>query len=112
MINSQQLNKAWAKTLRDHAITPLDGQDGPYRAIGEKSLTFLDALWKARKTPLPDVGAMIEAGQTVRFWSDPHFEHDNIRHLANRSIFVNTPPAKAGGFRLRLKAGSVGRRAD
>lgn len=89
MINSQQLNKAWAKTLRDHAITPLDGQEGPYRAIGEKSLTFLDALWKARKTPLPDVGAMIEAGQTVRFWSDPHFEHDNIRHLANRSIFLN-----------------------
>ena len=26
--------------------------------------------------------------------------------------YVNTPPAKAGGFGLRLKAGSIGRSAD
>ncbi len=26
--------------------------------------------------------------------------------------FVNTPPAKAGGFELRLKAGSIGPSAD
>ncbi len=27
-------------------------------------------------------------------------------------LFVNTPPAKAGGFGLRLKAGSIGHSAD
>ena len=89
MINLEQLNKAWAKTLRDHAVAPLEGRDGPYRAIGGKSLAFLDALWKARKGPLPDIGAMIEAGRTVRFWSDPHFEHDNIRRLADRNAFLS-----------------------
>jgi hypothetical protein len=29
-----------------------------------------------------------------------------------RSIDVNTPPAKAGGFGLRLKAGLIGPSAD
>jgi calcineurin-like phosphoesterase family protein len=89
MISSEQLNKAWARALREHAITPLQGDDGPYRAIGDKSLAFLDALWKARRTAPPDVGAMIESGRTVRFWADPHFEHDNIRRLANRTEFVD-----------------------
>jgi len=28
------------------------------------------------------------------------------------TILVNTPPAKAGGFGLRLKAGSIGHAAD
>jgi hypothetical protein len=46
-------------------------------------------LTKARKFPLPDIGAMIEAGQMVRFWSDPHFEHDNIRRLADRNVFLS-----------------------
>jgi hypothetical protein len=49
MINLEQLNKAWTKALRDHAVAPLEGRDGPYRAIGDKSLAFLDALWEARK---------------------------------------------------------------
>ena len=29
-----------------------------------------------------------------------------------QEILVNTPPAQAGGFRLRLKAGSIGHAAD
>jgi hypothetical protein len=32
--------------------------------------------------------------------------------LDTRSCGVNTPPAKAGGFGLRLKAGSIGHPAD
>ncbi len=88
MVNLEQLDKAWAEALRDHAVTPLEGRGGTYRAIGDKSLAFLDALWKARRDPLPDIGAMIEAGKTVRFWSDPHFEHDNIRRLADRNAFL------------------------
>jgi hypothetical protein len=54
----------------------LDGK--PYRAIGDKTLLFLDGPWKARKDPLPDLGAMISAGKTVRFWADPHFDHENL----------------------------------
>ncbi len=34
---------------------------------------------------------------------------DSIQELLKE---VNTPPAKAGGFRLRLKAGSIGHSAD
>jgi hypothetical protein len=87
MINTEQLNKTWAEALRAHAVKPVEGPAKVHIAISGKSLAFLDGLWEVRKTPLPDIGAMIEAGKTVRFWSDPHFEHDNIRRLANRSIF-------------------------
>jgi hypothetical protein len=31
---------------------------------------------------------------------------------ASCQAHVNTPPAKAGGFELRLKAGSIGHAAD
>lgn len=48
MISSAELNKIWARVLREHAITPVQGEEGPYRAIGDKSLAFLDELWKAR----------------------------------------------------------------
>ena len=34
------------------------------------------------------------------------------KHQPSRIHLVNTPPAKAGGFRLRLKAGLIGRSAD
>jgi calcineurin-like phosphoesterase family protein len=88
VLAAEHLNKIWAKALREHAATPLVGTDGPHRAVSDKSLAFLDALFKAQKAPLPDVGAMIEAGRTVRFWSDPHFEHDNIRRLADRNTFL------------------------
>jgi calcineurin-like phosphoesterase family protein len=87
MISTEQLNKIWARALRDHAVAPLQGEDGPYRAIGDRTLAFLDGVWKARRPPVPDVGAMIAAGKTVRFWSDPHFGHDNIIRLASRTAF-------------------------
>jgi len=32
--------------------------------------------------------------------------------VGHQEWIVNTPPAKAGGFELRLKAGSIGRSAD
>jgi calcineurin-like phosphoesterase family protein len=87
MINTEQLNKIWAEALRAHAMTPIEGESRVHIAISGKSLAFLEGLWEARQTPLPNISAMIEAGKTVRFWSDPHFEHDNIRRLANRSAF-------------------------
>ena len=37
---------------------------------------------------------------------------NQLRSLAKNVSEVNTPPAKAGGFGLRLKAGSIGRSAD
>jgi len=85
MLSSRELNRTWMKALRDHAVTPLQGDDGPYRAIGDGSLAFLDGLWKSRKAPLPDIGAMIEAGKTIRFYADPHFFHRNILVMANRA---------------------------
>jgi calcineurin-like phosphoesterase family protein len=90
MLSFVELNKTWAKTLRAHAIEPLFGDEGkPYRAIGEKSLRFLDELWKARKAPLPDIGAMIASGKKVRFWADPHFSHEAIIGMAHRTEFRN-----------------------
>ncbi len=89
MLSFTELNKVWQETLRQHALEPLQGEDGPYRAIGDKHLTFLDELWQARRKPLPDIGALIEAGKMVRFWSDPHFGHANIIRLADRTEFAD-----------------------
>jgi len=87
MLSFSELNKTWARALREHATTQIQGDDGPYRPIGDRTLEFLDGLWKARKAPLPDLGAMIEEGKVVRFYSDPHFFHANILKLANRVEF-------------------------
>ena len=81
------LSMVWATALREHARRPLEGEKGPYLAVSGKSLSFLDALWGKQNAALPDIGAMIEAGKAVRFWADPHFGHDNIRHLASRREF-------------------------
>lgn len=89
MLSFTELNKTWQKALRQHALEPLQGDDGPYRAIGDKHVTFLDDLWQARRKPLPDIGAMIEAGGIVRFWSDPHVGHEAILRLANRTEFAD-----------------------
>lgn len=89
MLSFTELNKTWQKALRQHGVEPLQGDTGPYRAIGDKHLTFLDDLWKARRAPLPDVGAMIEAEKVVRFWSDPHIGHSNVIRLANRTEFAD-----------------------
>lgn len=89
MLSFTELNKTWQKALRQHGVEPLQGDAGPYRAIGDKHLTFLDDLWKARRAPLPDLGAMIEAGKVVRFWADPHVGHPAIISLANRTEFVD-----------------------
>lgn len=83
----KHLNMTWATALREHAVRPLEGEKGPYLAISGKCLCFLDAVWDKQDAALPDIGAMIEAGKTVRFWADPHFGHDNIRRLASRTEF-------------------------
>jgi len=41
---------------------------------------------------------------------DPGMRRDDEKRINQK--FVNTPPAKGGGFGLRLKAGSIGRAAD
>jgi calcineurin-like phosphoesterase family protein len=88
MLSHIELNKVWATTLREYAACVLQGEKGPYRPISDKSLKLLEALWKDR-SPLPDIGAMIEAGKEVRFWSDPHLGHQAILWLAKRSAFSN-----------------------
>ena len=88
MLSFEQLNKSWKRCLLVHAETPLTGADGkPYRAIGDKSLRFLEEVWKFRRAPLPDLGTMIEAGKSVKFWADPHFGHANFIKMAARTRF-------------------------
>jgi calcineurin-like phosphoesterase family protein len=88
MLNFEELNKTWTAALRAHALTTIEGKDGPCRALNDRSLELLDRLWAGR-VELPDLGAMIEASKQVHFWSDPHIGHDNIRHLAPRPEFVS-----------------------
>jgi len=42
----------------------------------------------------------------------PNCERGACGFLFLIGFIVNTPPAKAGGFGLRLKAGSIGHSAD
>ncbi len=87
MLSFSELNRVWAVAVRNHAVTPMaDGNGKSYLPIGAKTLTYLDALW-TRQPDLPDIGALIEAGKTVRFWGDPHYRHDNIRRLCDRDEF-------------------------
>lgn len=85
MLNYSQIEKAWAKALREHATTEIQGAKGPYLPIGAKTLRLLDALWLAcAARPALDVGAMLAEGKDVRVFSDPHFEHANIIHMCER----------------------------
>lgn len=87
MPTEEHLQILWASALREHAMLPLEGEKGPYLAISSKCLSLLDALWGKKDAAVPDIGALIEAGETVRFWADSHFGHDNIRRLAGRTEF-------------------------
>lgn len=89
MLSFNELNKVWAKTVRSHATTPLMGVDGSFRPIGDKTLVLLDPLWKANLSSNPDVGALIASGKRVKFWADPHFDHDKIRTLCGRTDFLS-----------------------
>lgn len=104
MLSFEELNKTWAKAARAHALAPLQGDRGPYRAIGDKTLALLDPLW-AKKNPAPDLGALIEAGKTVRFWADPHFNHDNIRRMCDRVEFESVEAMNEGLWSRALGAG-------
>ncbi len=78
------LNAQWAAAVRQHAITPVLGNDGNYFSpIGKKTLAALEAVWQ-NTTSHPDLGKLIEAGKAVRFWSDLHFGHANIIKYTDR----------------------------
>ena len=86
MISFEEINKTWTSALSVYSKTILIGERGPYRPISKKVLIFLDYLWKQPKI-LPNIGEMLENGKIVRFFGDPHLDHENILHLCNRIEF-------------------------
>ena len=81
-----ELQRTWRQAIRQYAEQPLLGDNGsPYFPIREKSMAFLDTLWKhwEGKDTL-DIGALLGEGKDIRVFGDPHFEHANIIHLCNR----------------------------
>jgi len=87
MPSFRELNETWADAVRSHSVAELPGEKGPYRPIGDRTLKFMEALWQSRRAQLPDLGAMIEAGCTVRLWADPHLGHAKIMEFCNRTEF-------------------------
>ena len=83
-----ELNQTWERTVRKYAVSEQIGDltGERFRPIGDKVFKFMDALW-ANKASLPDIGTLIEAGKTVKFWADPHFGHANIIRLCDRTEF-------------------------
>ena len=83
MLAFDEINRIWTRALFAHGRTEAPGRDGkPFRPIGDKSLSFLEAVGGAARALPPDVGAMLESGKIVRWWSDPHFGHDNLPDIA------------------------------
>lgn len=60
------------------------GERGEYMPVGGRSTDLLKKLWSQQTKQAPDIGALLEAGKTVRWWSDPHFSHENIIRMCNR----------------------------
>lgn len=85
MLSLIEINRLWESSLRTHASTMLEGERGPYLAIGAKTMALLDPLWKApHSAQPPDIGAMLAAGKDVRVFGDPHFQHANIIRMCER----------------------------
>ena len=82
-MNFEALNAMWDKALLAHAQEPMQGERGPYSPIGQRSMEMLRGVWKGA-APREDLGALVEAGKKVGFWSDAHFEHENIIRLTGR----------------------------
>lgn len=72
--------------MHRYAEQPLLGENGAnYFPIREKSMAFLDTLWKHWEgQDTLDIGALLGAGKDVRVFGDPHFEHANIIRLCDR----------------------------
>ncbi len=88
MSSQLQLNDLWCKSILAYGATFQARDNGKKRkALNAKSLDLLEALWARPHQQTPDFGGMLEAGKTIRWWSDPHFGHDRIRHLCNRVEF-------------------------
>ena len=87
MLSFKNMNDIWRSTLRSHAKNPMEGERGAYLPIGAKSIALLEALWGAVEIEkLPDLGGMLREGKDVRFFGDPHFEHENIIRLCSRDF--------------------------
>ena len=105
---------------------------GRFHEIAEKDVTFHiisnDSGFNGLITHLEKLGRSCEKVVTKKATSKPEvrsslsdeasFVIARLKQLDGRKRprkklgFMNTPPAKAGGFRLRLKAGSIGHSAD
>jgi calcineurin-like phosphoesterase family protein len=87
MSKNDQLNALWQNSVRKHGLTHEKRGSRNRRIMNDKSIELLETLWSRPATTVPDFGAMIEAGKTVRWWSDPHFGHKRIIELCNRTEF-------------------------
>jgi hypothetical protein len=69
-------------------------------------LTIAVIVWLAMSIVMTDHINMSEADKAVTIHTGV------IKKSSDNIAEMNTPPAKAGGFGLRLKAGSIGHSAD
>lgn len=103
-----QIDRAWTKSLRDHAVTPiLNGNGKLVRPINERTLILLDTLWKRPGLPPVDLGKMIVEGRKVVFWSDPHFGHDLMVAKRGAELKISNADAMDAELWGRLMDGAA-----
>ena len=74
----------WENTCQFYSTVELEGERGPYKPIGQKSWRWVSSIQHKRSEYLPDIADAIVNGESVFFFSDPHFDHANIIHLSSR----------------------------
>ncbi len=70
------------------------------QGINSSQTTLSHSQSDFKSDPVPSSGPTVETKQSIKTCTSEALEQ------------VNTPPAKAGGFGLRLKAGLIGHSAD
>jgi hypothetical protein len=97
LVESVSLRKKLGKTAS--YVLNIDGEWGSGKSF------FLSRLAQQLKAE----GYLVAQ---VNAWRDDHSDDPLVAMMAEIDKVVNSPPPKGGGFRLRLKAGSVRRSAD